>query len=39
MRTCAYRVYPNCAQRQQLLACLCESRANDDELLADLKAQ
>jgi putative transposase len=39
MRTFEYRVYPNRAQRQQLMACLRESRAIYNEMLADLKAQ
>jgi putative transposase len=39
MRTFEYRLYPNCAQRQQLVACLAESRAIYNEMLAALKAQ
>src|SRR5215469_363793 len=39
MRTFEYRLYPNRAQRQQLMACLIESRAIYNEMLADLKAQ
>src|SRR5689334_14218167 len=39
MRTFEYRVYPNRAQRQQLRACLMESRAIYNEMLASLKAQ
>ncbi|HEX5440791.1 MAG TPA: transposase [Ktedonobacterales bacterium] len=39
MRTFEYRLYPNRAQRQQLMACLKESRAIYNEMLADLKAQ
>jgi putative transposase len=39
MRTFEYCVYPNRAQRQQLMACLIESRAIYNEMLADLKAQ
>jgi putative transposase len=39
MRTFEYRLYPNRAQRQQLMACLMESRAIYNEMLADLKAQ
>jgi putative transposase len=38
MRTFEYRLYPNRAQRQQLMACLIESRAIYNEMLADLKA-
>jgi len=38
MRTFEYRLYPNDAQRQQLLACLTESRAIYNEMLATLKA-
>jgi putative transposase len=39
MRTFEYRLYPTVAQRQQLMACLAESRAIYNEMLADLKAQ
>ena len=39
MRTFEYRLYPNRAQRQQLMACLTQSRALYNEMLADLKAQ
>ncbi len=39
MRTFEYRLYPIRAQRQQLLACLRESRTLSNEMLADLKAQ
>jgi transposase len=39
MRTFEYRLYPNCPQRQQLMACLIESRAIYNEMLAALKAQ
>jgi putative transposase len=39
MRTFEYRLYPNRAQRQQLMACLSESRAIYNEMLALLKAQ
>jgi putative transposase len=39
MRTFEYRLYPNRAQRQQLMACLIESRAIFNEMLATLKAQ
>ena len=39
MRTFEYRLYPNCTQRQQLMACLIESRAIYHEMLTDLKAQ
>jgi putative transposase len=39
MRTFEYRLYPNRAQRQQLMACLMESRAIYNEMLANLKAQ
>jgi putative transposase len=39
MRTFEYRLYPNRAQRQQLMACLMESRAIYNEMLALLKAQ
>jgi putative transposase len=38
MRTFEYRLYPNAAQRQQLLDCLMESRAIYNEMLAALKA-
>src|SRR5215472_12701385 len=38
MRTFEYRRYPNRAQRQQLMACLTESRAIYNEMLAALKA-
>ena len=37
MRTFEYRLYPNRAQRAQLMACLIESRAIYNEMLADLK--
>jgi putative transposase len=39
MRTFEYRLYPNRAQHQQLTACLMESRALYNEMLADLKAE
>src|SRR6476661_6073429 len=39
MRTFEYRLYPTRAQRQQLMACLAESRAIYNEMLATLKAQ
>ncbi len=39
MRTFEYRLYPNRAQRQQLMACLIESRGIYNEMLAALKAQ
>jgi putative transposase len=39
MRTFEYRLYPNRAQRQQLMACLMESQAIYNEMLADLKAR
>ena len=39
MRTFEYRLYPTRAQRQQLLACLRESRTLYNEMLAALKAQ
>lgn len=39
MRTFEYRVYPNRAQRQQLMACLIESRAIYNEMLESLKAE
>ena len=39
MRTFEYRLYPNRAQRQQLMACLMESRAIYNEMLETLKAQ
>jgi putative transposase len=39
MRTFEYRLYPNRVQRQQLMACLIESRAIYNEMLAALKAQ
>ncbi len=39
MRTFEYRLYPNRAQRQQLMACLKESRAIYNEMLTTLKAQ
>jgi putative transposase len=39
MRTFEYRLYPSDAQRQQLRACLNESRAIYNEMLAVLKAQ
>jgi len=39
MRTFEYRLYPNRIQRQQLMACLKESRAIYNEMLAALKAQ
>ena len=39
MRTFEYRLYPNRAQRQQLMGCLMESRAIYNEMLAALKAQ
>lgn len=39
MRTFEYRLYPTRAQRQQLMACLMESRAIYNEMLAALQAQ
>jgi putative transposase len=39
MRTFEYRLYPNRAQRQQLMTCLIASRALYNEMLAALKAQ
>ena len=39
MRTFEYRLYPNRAQRQHLMACLIESRAIYNEMLTRLKAQ
>jgi putative transposase len=39
MRTFEYRLYPNRAQRQHLMACLVASRAIYNEMLAALKAQ
>jgi putative transposase len=39
MRTFEYRLYPNRAQRQQLMDCLMESRAIYNEMLETLKAQ
>ncbi|HEV8193803.1 MAG TPA: transposase [Ktedonobacterales bacterium] len=39
MRTFGYRLYPNDAQREQLMACLIESRVIYNEMLAALKAQ
>jgi hypothetical protein len=39
MRTFEYRLYPTRAQRQQLLACLSESRAIYNEMVQTLKAQ
>ena len=39
MRTFEYRLYPSRAQRQQLMACLKESRAIYNEMVAALKAQ
>ncbi|HEX5441415.1 MAG TPA: transposase [Ktedonobacterales bacterium] len=39
MRTFEYRLYPTRAQRQQLLACLIESRAIYNEMRAALHAQ
>src|SRR6478736_4116465 len=39
MRTFEYRLYPNRIQRQQLMACLMESRVIYNEMLAALKAQ
>src|SRR5258708_3106879 len=39
MRTFEYRLYPNRAQRQQLLTCLVESRVVYNEMLGALKAQ
>src|SRR5690242_6385098 len=39
MRTFEYRLYPNRVQRQQLMACLSESRLLYNEMLAALKAQ
>ena len=39
MRTFEYRLYPNRPQRQQLMACLVESRTVYNEMLEALKAQ
>src|SRR5258707_2512409 len=39
MRTFEYRLYPNRAQREQLLTCLVESRVVYNEMLEALKAQ
>jgi putative transposase len=39
MRTFEYRLYHNRAQRQRLMACLIESRAIYNDMLAALKAQ
>jgi transposase len=39
MRTFEYRLYPTCAQCQQLMTCLTASRAIYNEMLATLKAQ
>lgn len=39
MRTFEYRLYPNRAQHQHLMACLSESRAIYNAMLADLTAQ
>ena len=39
MRTFEYRLYPNRAQRLQLLTCLMESRLIYNEMLAELKAR
>src|SRR5215469_18788431 len=39
MRTFECRLYPNRAQRQQLMTCLMGSRAIYNEMLADLEAQ
>src|SRR5262249_46383094 len=39
MRTFEYRLYPNRAQRRQLMSCLVESRAIYNEMLTALKAQ
>jgi len=39
MRTFEYRLYPTRAQRQQLMACLMETRAIYNEMLEGLKAQ
>lgn len=39
MRTFEYRVYPTRLQRQQLMACLRESRAIYNEMLAAVKTQ
>jgi putative transposase len=39
MRTFEYRLYPNRAQRQQLMICLMEARVIYNEMLATLKAQ
>jgi hypothetical protein len=39
MRTFEYRLFPNRAQRQQLMTCLSESRIISNELLEGLKAQ
>lgn len=38
MRTFEYRLYPNRAQRQLLMACLIEARAIYNEMLAALQA-
>jgi transposase len=38
VRTFEYRLYPNRAQCQQLMACLIESRAIYNEMLRDRKA-
>src|SRR5579871_2828598 len=39
MRTVEYRLYPNRKQRQQLMACLIESRHLYNEMLETTKAQ
>ena len=39
MRTFEYRLYPSDAQRQQLMACLIESRTIYNEMLANLQSQ
>jgi putative transposase len=39
MRAFEYRLYPNRAQRQQLMTCLMESRVIYNEMLAALKTQ
>ena len=39
MRTFEYGLSPTDAQRRQLMACLIESRANYNRMLAALKAQ
>jgi hypothetical protein len=39
MRTFEYRLYPTRTQRQQLMACLSDSRVIYNEMLAALRAQ